>query len=336
MRTARTLAVLGAALLLVLGAAGCSINQLAVNALADTLAGGEGGGASVFTTDEDPELVGDALPFALKLYETILAESPDHEGLLLATGSGFVSYANAFVATPASMLPFEEWERQAEMQARAKQLYLRGREYLVHGLDVRYPGFEAALFSDDREAVRPFLAQMDENDVPFLYWTGASWVAAFSLDTFDLDLAFSVSRAEALMLRALELDSDYSDGAIHSFFIQYYASLPETMGGDKQKAEYHYEQALDIADGRLAGPYVAYAESVVIPRQDADLFVELMEKALAVEVDEYPPARLINVLTQRKARWYLENIEDFFLLGIPEAGVPDEGPDIPADEGEDL
>ncbi|MFP4114479.1 MAG: TRAP transporter TatT component family protein [Spirochaetota bacterium] len=317
MRPLRLPAFLMIAVVLVLSLGACSINQIAVNVLADTLAGGEGGGASVFTTDEDPELVGEALPFALKLYETILAESPDHERLLLATGSGFVSYANAFVATPASMLSYEEWQRQERMQARAKQLYLRGRGYVVHALDVRYPGFEAALFADDTEAVVPFLEQMTEDDVPFLYWTGAAWVAAFSLDAFDLDLAFSVGRAEALMLRALELDDDYSDGAVHSFFIQYYAGLPESMGGDKEKAEYHYRRALEIADGRLAGPYLAYAESVVIARQDVDLFVELMEKVLAVDADEYPPARLINTLNQRKARWYLDHIEEFFLLDLP-------------------
>lgn len=319
MRSPRAVTVL-APLFIVLAIAlsGCSINQIAVNVLADTLAGGEGGGASVFTTDDDPELVGEALPFALKLYETILAESPDHEELLLATGSGFVSYANAFVATPASMLPYEEWERQQQMQERAKKLYLRGRGYLVHGLDVRYPGFERALFGDDPEAVQPYLEEMDEADVPFLYWIGAGWVAAFSLDAFDLELAFSVTRAQALMLRALELDEDFNDGAIHDFLIQYYAGLPESMGGDKEQAEYHFRRALEIADGRLAGPYVSYAEAVVIPRQDVDRFVELMEQALAVDPDAYPPARLVNILAQRKARWYLENIEDFFLMDLPE------------------
>lgn len=306
------------AVVLALVLAGCSINQLAVDVLADTLAGGDGGGASVFTTDDDPELVGEALPFALKLYETILAESPDHEQLLLATGSGFVSYANAFVATPASMLPYEEWERQEQMQARAKKLYLRGRGYLVHGLDVRYPGFRDALFADDPAATEPYLAEMGVADVPFLYWIGAAWVAAFSLDAFDLELAFSVTRAQALMLRALELDERYSDGAIHDFLVQYYAGLPQSMGGDKEQAEYHHRRALEIADGRLAGPYISYAESILIPRQDVEAFIAKMDQALAVDPDAYPPARLVNILSQRKARWYLENIEDFFLLDLPE------------------
>lgn len=297
--------------------AGCSINQLAVDVLADTLAGGDGGSASVFTADPDPELVGDALPFALKLYETILQQSPDHEAMLLATGSGFISYANAFVATPASMLPFEEFEQQLFMQQRAKALYLRGRDYLIHGLDVRYPGFEQAVLAQQTDDLEALLATMERDDVPFLYWIGAGWVAAFSLDTFDLELAFSVTKAELLMLRALELDPEFSDGAIHSFLLQYYAALPVSLGGSREKAEFHYAEALRIADGRLAGPYLSYAESIVIAEQDVEEFTRLMNKTLAVDVDAYPPARLLNTLNQRKAAWYLENLEEFFLLDIP-------------------
>jgi predicted anti-sigma-YlaC factor YlaD len=297
--------------------AGCSINQLAVDVLADTLSGGDGGGASVFTTDPDPELVGDALPFALKLYETILEQSPDHEALLLATGSGFVSYANAFVATPASMLPFDQFEQQLFMQQRAKALYLRGRDYLIHGLDVRYPGFESAVHARESAELEALLLEMDEADVPFLYWIGAGWVAAFSLDTFDLELAFSVTKAELLMVRALELDPEYSDGAIHSFLLQYYAALPISLGGSREKAEYHYEEALRIADGRLTGPYLAYAESILIAEQDVDEFTRMMEQVLAIDVDAYPPGRLLNTLNQRKAEWYLNNIEEFFLLDLP-------------------
>ena len=46
---------------------GCSINKIAMNAVANVL-GGDGGSSS-FTADSDPQLVGDALPFALKMYE---------------------------------------------------------------------------------------------------------------------------------------------------------------------------------------------------------------------------------------------------------------------------
>ena len=75
---------------LVLGLAlvpGCSIKQIAINKLGEALAQGN----TMFASDDDPELVKAAAPFSLKLIESLLAESPRQQGLLLAACSGFTS-----------------------------------------------------------------------------------------------------------------------------------------------------------------------------------------------------------------------------------------------------
>ena len=64
---------------------GCSIKQVAISRLGDTLAEG----SSVYASDDDIELVGDALPFTLKTVEGLLVEVPEHKGLLLTAASGF-------------------------------------------------------------------------------------------------------------------------------------------------------------------------------------------------------------------------------------------------------
>jgi hypothetical protein len=69
---------------------GCSVKKIAVNKLGDALAGSSG---TTFSSDNDPELIAAAAPFSLKLMESLLAESPQHRGLLLATSSGFTQYA---------------------------------------------------------------------------------------------------------------------------------------------------------------------------------------------------------------------------------------------------
>src|SRR5438445_1748765 len=81
-----------ALLVLLLAAPGCSIKRLAVNKLGDALASG----GATFASDDDPELVRAAVPFSLKLMESLLAESPKHRGLLFAASSGFTQYAFAF------------------------------------------------------------------------------------------------------------------------------------------------------------------------------------------------------------------------------------------------
>src|SRR5882757_2726776 len=73
--------------------AGCSVKKYAINRLGDALAGT----GSTFSADDDPELIRAAVPFSLKLVESLLAETPKHQGLLLAAASGFTKYSFAFV-----------------------------------------------------------------------------------------------------------------------------------------------------------------------------------------------------------------------------------------------
>jgi hypothetical protein len=54
-------------------------------------------GGEIFATDDDPELVREAAPFALKAQESLLAQDPGHRGLLISLCRGFTQYASAFV-----------------------------------------------------------------------------------------------------------------------------------------------------------------------------------------------------------------------------------------------
>jgi hypothetical protein len=70
--------------------------------------------------------------------------------------------------------------------------------------------------------------------------------------------------------------------------------------------------ALEKSGGALASPYVSYAQAVAIPAQDYETFKTNLETALAVDVDEDPANRLVNVLAQRKARFLLDSAVYYF------------------------
>ncbi|MFP4566506.1 MAG: TRAP transporter TatT component family protein [Spirochaetaceae bacterium] len=295
----------------VLALSGCSINRLAVRAVSDALATG-GDQPDAFSSDNDPELVGDALPFVLKLYDTLLLDDPENEGLLLSSASAYVSYANGFLQTRAAMLEQSEYEQREKLIARAKNLYARGRDRALKALELRYAGFTESVEGEDPA----ILAETGAADVPYLYWAAAGWLGAISTDPFDIGLSMQAERAGALMHRAFELDPDYDDGAIHEFYIAYYAGLPEGLGGSREKAEHHFERAVELADGRKVSPYVALATSIAVPQQDIRRFADLMEQALAVDAEAYPRYRLINTIKQEEARFYLDNLDRFFVVGL--------------------
>jgi predicted anti-sigma-YlaC factor YlaD len=284
---------------------GCSLKRLAVNRVGDALAAG----GTAYASDDDPDLIKSAAPFSLKLMESLLEESPRHQGLLLASASGFTQYAYAFVQQDADELEEKDLTAAGDLRTRARRLYLRARNYGLRGLEARHKGFEKALRENSKEALRG----TKKKDVPLLYWTAVSWAAAVSLSKDSPDLIGDLPLVEALLDRGLELDEAFDSGAIHSFLITYEMSRANGLGEPVTRSRQHFERAVALSGGCQAGPYVALAEAVSVQKQDLKEFESLLKKALAVNVDAKPQWRLVNLVMQRRAKWLLSRTDELFL-----------------------
>jgi predicted anti-sigma-YlaC factor YlaD len=289
---------------------GCSVENYATGKLADALSQT----GSTYATDDDPELVREAVPFGLKLVESVLEKEPRHAGLLLAASSGFTQYAFAFVEEDADEVEGQSVARAAEGRLRAKKLYLRARGYALRGLELDHPGLTQRLRDDrDRAERSRALADLRKTDVPFLYWSAASWAGAIHLAKDDPETVADLPIVESLMDRALELDESFGDGAIHALLLSYESSRPGGAAGAEERARSHFRRAVELSDGKLAGPMVALAEAVAAPRQDRKEYEELLHRALAIDVDAKPEWRLQNLVLQRRARWLLDHAEERFV-----------------------
>jgi tetratricopeptide (TPR) repeat protein len=280
----------------------CSISRLATGALADSLA--ESG--SVYMSDEDPELVEEAIPFGLKTMESVLAEHPEHHGLLVALASGFTSYAYGFVEMDAFALEPVDVDASEALLNRAAKLYFRARDYGMRALAVEVDDFETRL----REAPEATLAELEVEHIEALYWTAAAWGLGIAAAGLDPELVADFPLVEAMAARALELDEDWDRGALHDFFVVLESESP---GGSLDEAEEHFERALELNDGHRAGTYVSMAENVCVRRQNGEKFVELLNNALAVDVDVLPEERVVNIINQRRAKLLLERSGDLFI-----------------------
>ncbi len=283
----------------------CSPTNLAENSLASSLATGTGG---TFQSDDDPELVGEALPFALKLMESLAADLPRHEKLLRALDSGFTGYAYAFVQEPGDEAG--DPAREQALHERARKLFLRARGYGLRALDVDHAGLREALLAADAQARRKALAGTVAADVPDLYWTAAAWGLAISDSKSDVAMIGQLPAVADLAERALALDPDWDGGTLHEFFVSFDAAR-----GKADDAKKHYERALALDHGTRLGLQVSYAENLLVPAQDRVGFVKLLDRVLEFDVDrpDARPNRLENVLAQRRAKWLLGRVDDLFL-----------------------
>jgi hypothetical protein len=298
---------LRATLILLFLCLACSPKRIALNSVADALSSTGDGGA--FARDDDPELIAQAVPFALKTMESLSDSLDDHVGLRLAMARGFTQYGYAFVQQPG--LETMEGDKQKHAIERALRLYLRARGYGLDGLKLARGVTEAQLRGSDAERTAA-LARLTKEDVPLLYWTFVPWAAAIAANKRNLELVGDVPVVAAMLDRALALDESYDLGALHEFSITFDPARAEGTTPEKQKQ--HFERALALAKGEKISALVTYAESVLAPAQQKKEFEGLLNQALKFDVDQpkVRNQRLANVLSQRHAAYLLAHEGDLF------------------------
>ena len=282
--------------------AGCSLRTMAVNAVLPTLVN-----PAVYLSEEDPELVRDSLPFLLKTIESIIEADPERQDVLLFANTGFVLYANAFLQADAAIAEWDDYDLALTLNERARRMYLRARDYGLRNVEVDHPGITARLQSDPEAAVQVF----EPEEVESLYYLGGAWMLAISLGLDRPALVADMPAARALLDRALALDEDFERGALHSAFVTL-ESAGEALGGSYARAREHFARAVELSDGQDAGPYVALATGVSVAEENRDEFRDLLETALAIDPDEAPENRLLNLIAQKRARVLLDHIDDLF------------------------
>ena len=272
--------------------------------------------AASFSSESDLVLAAGALPFALKTLDMLAREHPGDPAIQLAAGRAYIQYAGGFLDWEARKAEFTDVDEASRLHQRAARLHARGRDYAAAALNIKHADGMQRL----KENPDHFLRSCRVGDVPELFWLASGWAAGIASDPSNMREFAQLGLVESIMRRCLELAPDYDDGSIHEFFLVYEATRNAAAGrGDKRAERDHFDKAVAASQGKRASPFVLMATSMMIPAQDVAGFRDMMNKALAIPLDDVPENRLANAIAQDKARWYLENIEAFFLLD--EAGL---------------
>ena len=262
---------------------------MAINRMASALASA----SRVYESDNDPEFVRLAAPSTLKTVEMLLQDAPDNPQLLLTACSGFTQYSYGFLHVEAE-LRAPDAAAAADLKARATRMYLRARGHCLRGLALRHPAITLATLASDAPGV---LKHTTRADVPWLYWTAASWGAELSLAPNPLPRVAELATVRALLTHAKTLDEGWETGAIHEALIAF-DGLPPLLGGSAAAARADFDRAMQLSDGKSAFAYVALAATISDPGEKKSL----LEKAVAVDAAALTSRRLTNLIAQRYAR----------------------------------
>jgi hypothetical protein len=284
---------------------GCSVQGWALKKVSGSLASSD---PTVYTSDDDPVLIGDALPFTMKLYETLLSKDSLNDQLLLATGKLFCLYSQGYVLFPSDTLN-DTLEQKKIAAKRAKKLFLRGRDYILRGLDVRHSGFMSRLNSSSPDSA---LVMTSIQDTEFLYWSAMAWMGAIAADRGDFGLGITMKKALSLVNKVQSLDSTYGSGSLDEFFCVYYSSAPKSLGGDTALARLHLIRAIELSGNARSSVFVTAANFAAHKSKNRDEFNTMLERAMLVDLNLHKENRLINTIYQHRAKWMLEHTDRYF------------------------
>lgn len=298
---------IGMLILALCGGCGTIVRKAAVSQVAQVFANEQTW--SVINSENDPELVWDSMPIAMKAMEVMLAQDPENSKIKLVLAIAYVSYAQGDLSQQAQRTKNTDYNQSKHLSHRAHNLSLRGRDYALSALDSKYPDFSKNVRIDTQAT----LAQTTLEDVPCLYWAAAGWAGGISANINDMENVADLPVAVAMMRRSLELNEYYNDGAIHEFFIAYEARQPNASKENLAQAKIHFDKVVEYTRGERAYPYVVYAESVAVKTQDVKLFDEMLDKALAINPNEVMKWRLVNTIAQERAAWLQTQKELLFI-----------------------
>ena len=272
-----------------LTASGCGYarSRLAESLMADV--------AAATAKHDDVTLVSQAVPTFLLLLEGMIEDDPDNPGLRTEAAKGYTSYGVLV---------------EAEDPERARRVYRRAMD---HGRRAMMRNDRAAAFLDSPYPEFTSITEvLEKKDLETVFWAASAWGAWISLNTGSMAALAGLPRVILLMEWVLEQDETYQDGSAHIVLGIYYAAMPPMLGGQPENARFHFERALELTEEQSAIVFVQMARFYAVQQFDRELYVSLLERALAIPADSAPELTLQNEAAHRQARRLLLETDDIF------------------------
>lgn len=293
----------------------CSPRHLVVDQMTEMVHAG----LSAFEQDDDLTLVEQAIPANIKLLEVLLANRPDHPGLLVLLARLYGNYAFAFAedrleaeglgSDPSSSDGGTQNDRLQSLRARADGYYRKGMEYAVRAMAVRHPDCREQLGNLRTSA--DFFQRLQHEDVPALFWYAFNLGGHVNLNRQSVRVLAQAHLAEKAAKRVIGLDPTYFNGGAHLFLMVYYASRPPMMGGNLSAAQNQYHQLKAIAGSDFLLAELIYGRYHHVQTRDRKAFGAALQAVV-----EAPPGpdryRLYNAVARKRARRYLDHADRFF------------------------
>ncbi|WP_319467783.1 TRAP transporter TatT component family protein [uncultured Pseudodesulfovibrio sp.] len=254
---------------------------------------GDGLSRAIMNQD-DPETVRDGAPAYMLLTDSLIQDAPNDVGLLMAGAKLYAVYAGVFAESP----------------ERAVRLANKARGYGERAL-CRKNAAACDLEKLPFDQYMAALGKLGKRDVPALYTYTLTWLVRIQVGNADWNAVADLPKVEAALERIVALDATYENGNPQLYLGVINSLRPPALGGQPEKGQQYFEQAIALSNGKALAVKVAYARYYARLVYDQELHDRLLSEV--VESNPVAPElTLANVLAQREAVVLLESGTDYF------------------------
>lgn len=270
------------------GTSSCSVHSLAMSMVGDIL--GEASGE--IETEDDWQIFKEAMPGLIKTIEGLAYTDPENEALLVSLIKAYAAYGFGVFET---QYLAEKYSDAAEMPFKQQALhsYRRAIDYGLRILKIRgitLADLQKALQDNRQLALLDSQFNGDDlQDIEGLFFLGQSWLGYINLQRDKPELVAQISLVKGFIDWACQHKPDFKQGACDIFTGAYEASRPAMLGGNPEKAQKLFQEAMaKYPDNLLIR--VAFLENYVIPRFDEAQYQQQKKAILAAHRANQQPA----------------------------------------------
>jgi hypothetical protein len=247
------------------------------------------------------------MPLSFESQKRKIQKYPNNQFFYLNASKSRITYAYGILMEKADRLMYTDYYKSRKYYAKSLDLFVISRNYLLQALELKHENFHKAMIGTSKII-------FEKNDVDYLYWLSGSMAGAIQASQADPQYLADLSSIKWLIENAIKIDPDWERGALSAAMMSVYLN---DLSGDKnseKKAITYFKLAEKQSNGLNASIYVTLAESYAVSKQDKKMYIELLDKALKIDVNKDKSLKRSNKLSQSRAKWLKSRVDDFFYM----------------------
>ena len=248
-----------------------------------------------------------AIPISFKSHEKKIKNDAFNSEVYLNASKSLTQYSYGILMEKADRLMYADYYTAREYYSESLDLFLTSKNYMIQALSLRHTDFESKMKTKSK-------VDFHVDDVPYLYWLSGSMAGSIQASQGDPEYLIDLNNIRWLLENAIAINPGWEKGSLYAAMMSVHLN---DLSGDKdseRRALEYFELADRAAKGYNIGIYVTLAESFAVSKQDKAYFLELIDKALTIDISKDKDMKQANTLSKLRAAWLLTRVDDLFYM----------------------